>query len=211
MSNRQWAIGNKQWAMGKGILGQIKISIAYCQLPIAYCPLPIVITLGIFDLHQAMTMRLRLFCIFLLLSSQLHGQFQQEYIFSSLSSRNGLVSEAVTGVQQDEKGFIWISTLNGLQRFDARRFVTFRNVPGDTLSIPNDYVSQSLIDHRNRLWLRCDQTRIGYFNPVSEKFHETPIPGMSATVLKRANTRLQIDADGNVLLLFLNKGIYIYN
>jgi ligand-binding sensor domain-containing protein len=100
---------------------------------------------------------MRLFLLsFLLLLAQLAGaQVRQNYLFSSLSSRNGLVSEETVDVQQDEKGFIWVATVDGLQRFEGRRLLTFRHTEGDTTTIPNDNIQQMRLDKR---------TAFGYYS-----------------------------------------------
>jgi Predicted periplasmic ligand-binding sensor domain len=38
----------------------------------------------------------------------------------------GLASNEVNTVAQDEAGYIWIGTANGLQRFDGLRYKSFR-------------------------------------------------------------------------------------
>ncbi|MEI9911531.1 MAG: two-component regulator propeller domain-containing protein [Bacteroidota bacterium] len=119
-------------------------------------------------------LQLRSFILVLLaaMSSTLSAQPKQEYLFYHLGSRNGLVSNEVTGTEQDAKGFIWIATLNGLQRYDGRRFLTFQHIPGDTSSIPNDAVYWLHLDKKNRLWLKCGENKMGYFNTADFTFHE---------------------------------------
>ena len=99
------------------------------------------------------------------------AQPKQEYLFNHLGSRNGLVSNEVMSVQQDAKGFIWIATLNGLQRYDGRRFLTFFHMPGDSTSLPSSAVHYIYIDKKDRLWMKCDENRMGYFSTSDFTFH----------------------------------------
>jgi ligand-binding sensor domain-containing protein/signal transduction histidine kinase len=114
------------------------------------------------------------------------------------------------GVEQDAKGFIWIATLNGLQRYDGRRFLTFQHIPGDASSIPDDGVYWLHMDKKNRLWLKCRENRMGYFNTDDFTFHEVPVryPEMP---LRDADSRFMKDKDGNLMLLLEKKAILTYN
>ncbi|MCD8166178.1 MAG: hypothetical protein LUE93_08680 [Bacteroides sp.] len=49
---------------------------------------------------------------------------------------------------QDKKGFIWIATENGLNRYDGLRFSIYRNTPGDTTSLKNNYVRTLFEDNQ---------------------------------------------------------------
>lgn len=155
-------------------------------------------------------MRSALLYILLLLTITTNAQPRQEFIFSNLGIRNGLITEEVTRVQQDQKGFIWISTLNGLQRFDSKRFVTFRHIEGDSTSIPSDYIYQMAIDNKNRIWLSCEQNRIGYFDPNTFKFHEIIIPIPKAQ-LKNTASGFQLNNNGEIIVGVLGRNFFTYD
>jgi len=105
------------------------------------------------------------------------------------------------GVQQDSKGFIWIATLNGLQRYDGRRFLSFFHTPGDSSSLPNNGVNYIYIDKKDRLWMKCNENRMGYFNTSDFTFHETPVR-YPQIHLRDYESRLLKDDDDNLILLF---------
>jgi signal transduction histidine kinase/ligand-binding sensor domain-containing protein len=155
---------------------------------------------------------MRLFLLsFLLLLAQLAGaQVRQNYLFSSLSSRNGLVSEETVDVQQDEKGFIWVATVDGLQRFEGRRLLTFRHTEGDTTTIPNDNIQQMRLDKKNRLWLLFNENKVGYINPADLSFHLVSV-NVPINITNRAITQLIIDDDGTVLLLLYRIGVFAFD
>lgn len=58
-----------------------------------------------------------------------HATAQQHlnYSFRHIAQADGLLHNQVFGITQDKKGFIWLATLNGLQRYDGSRFI---NYPG---------------------------------------------------------------------------------
>jgi ligand-binding sensor domain-containing protein/two-component sensor histidine kinase len=78
---------------------------------------------------------------------------QQGFTFTHFATEDGLglSSNAVTALHQDEKGFIWVGTANGLQRFDGSKFVHFGISNGDPM--PFSEVSQIIPYEKNQLLL----------------------------------------------------------
>ena len=68
--------------------------------------------------------RLLLF-FFFFYSLLAEAQQNNEYIFRHIDQRDGLLHNSVFAITQDSKGFIWISTANGLQRYDGLRFKNY--------------------------------------------------------------------------------------
>jgi ligand-binding sensor domain-containing protein/signal transduction histidine kinase/DNA-binding response OmpR family regulator len=60
--------------------------------------------------------------------------------FENLSEKDGLSSNAVSCIYKDSRGFIWIGTRNGLNRYNAYTFEVWKHMPGDTLSINNNEI-----------------------------------------------------------------------
>lgn len=151
-------------------------------------------------------MLIRTFIVSLLSSISIisAGQPKQQYLFFHLGSRNGLVSNEVMGVQQDSKGYIWIATLNGLQRYDGHRLLTFNHVPGDPHSLPNDAVSYLYLDKKDRLWMKCNENRIGYFNVSDFTFHETPVHYPEMRLRDEESGLMKDDNDRLILILHRN-------
>lgn len=51
--------------------------------------------------------------------------FSQSPPYYHYTPSNGLASATVYDIVQDKDGFIWMATLNGLNRFDGKRFITY--------------------------------------------------------------------------------------
>src|SRR6186713_719618 len=51
------------------------------------------------------------------------SRLEATYIFHNIDNTNGLGSNEVFSLAQDKKGYIWIGTVSGLQRYDGFRFV----------------------------------------------------------------------------------------
>ncbi|NOT90371.1 ligand-binding sensor domain-containing protein [Ferruginibacter sp.] len=53
------------------------------------------------------------------------AQQNLNYSFHHINQADGLLHNQVFGITQDKKGFIWIASLNGLQRYDGSRFIYY--------------------------------------------------------------------------------------
>lgn len=146
--------------------------------------------------------------IFLLLGCRLFAQ--QQYLFTHLGVKDGLASEQTMEAQQDQRGFIWIATSNGLQRYDGYRFLTFHHLPGDAQSIPSDKIFQLHIDGNNRLWMLCQGQNTGYFDLSTFTYHEVPVRIKEGS-FKNRYRRIQADNNGNIILVAEKVGVYTYN
>ncbi len=65
----------------------------------------------------------------------------QDHIrFNHLTVDDGLSQSAVTTILQDSKGFMWFGTQDGLNRYDGYEFKIYKNSPGDSLSLRENFV-----------------------------------------------------------------------
>jgi len=71
--------------------------------------------------------------------------------FQNLSIGNGLPSNTINSIVQDESGFIWIGTEEGLCRYDAYSIKTFK-YSGQEVSIPSNRISCLYLEN-NLLWV----------------------------------------------------------
>ena len=53
--------------------------------------------------------------------------------FDRITTQNGLSHNKVNCIMQDSRGFTWIGTEDGLNRFDGQNFVVYRNQPGNSI------------------------------------------------------------------------------
>jgi len=154
----------------------------------------------------------RFFCILIscLFISRLFAQPSHQYIFSHIGTRDGLSSAEVRKVQQDKKGFIWIATMNGLQRYDGQRFVNFLHETNNKHSIPNNTVFSILTDNKDRLWLLCGENKVGYINTNDLSFHGVPVR-YDQEMLERAPSEFFRDEAGNIMLSLTGRALLTYN
>lgn len=86
--------------------------------------------------------------------------------FRTLSLADGLSQSSVQAITQDRRGFIWLGTEDGLNRYDGRTFLTYYPDPNDANSLVNNNVLALAEDEQEQLWIgtsggldRLDQPR----------------------------------------------------
>lgn len=120
----------------------------------------------------------RFHIVFFLVLLSLVGltQHRREYLFTNYSTSNvGLATNLINSITQDENGYMWFATYNGLQRFDGNKFITFRNSSDNNKTIPHNNIKNLFFDNHNRLWLAGNDNRIGFFNTTQFSFKEISI------------------------------------
>ena len=81
------------------------------------------------------------------------NSYSQQYIFTNYSINNGLSQSVVNCILQDSKGYIWIGTQNGLNRFNGENFDVYSYNPVDSCSISNNWIYSIAEDAAGNLWI----------------------------------------------------------
>src|SRR6202049_1236792 len=76
---------------------------------------------------------------------------------------------------QDDQGFVWFGTPNGLNRFDGYNFKVFTHDPGDPKSISGPIITALFKDHNGSLWVGCNQF-LNMFDSETETFTRYQVP-----------------------------------
>ncbi|MDR3118750.1 MAG: response regulator [Mediterranea sp.] len=87
--------------------------------------------------------------LFLLLATAAYGQTGKFY-----STDKELSNSLINKVYQDRKGFVWIATEDGLNKFDGTRFSIYRHT-ADSTSLKNNYVRSLYEDSYGNFWIGC--------------------------------------------------------
>jgi len=73
--------------------------------------------------------------------------------FHPLSARQGLAQSYNWYVYHDTEGFVWISSLSGLNRFDGVNVKQYNSIPGDSASLYGENIySEFFEDKRKNIW-----------------------------------------------------------
>ncbi len=134
--------------------------------------------------------------IFLLSSIILAQSYQIR--FEHITTDDGLSSNRISHIFQDRKGFLWISTEDGINRYDGYNFKQFRQITGNLNSISDFAVEYIFEDSKGLFWI---STREGLdlFDPVKEIFtHFKPIKNDTTSLSSEKITVIGEDKFGKI-------------
>lgn len=124
--------------------------------------------------------------------------FSQNISFNHLTTDEGLSQFSVNTLYQDEKGFIWIGTREGLNCYDGDDIKVYKNQKDDLNSLFSNTVLEITGDKKGHLFLRCTDG-IAEYDMKNDKF----------VTLFKADTRT-IYYDGD-LYVTINNEIQVYD
>jgi len=87
--------------------------------------------------------------------------------FTQFNSNNGLPSNTIYDINQDENGFIWLATDYGLSRFDGLSFKNYTIADG----LPDNEILYFFKDSKLRIWLIGFNGKVGYLQ--NNKFYNS--------------------------------------
>jgi ligand-binding sensor domain-containing protein/signal transduction histidine kinase len=90
--------------------------------------------------------------------------------FTHLDLEDGLSQSVVNCILQDNQGFIWIGTQDGLNRYDGYAFKVYRPDPGDPNSLSDRWINALFQDSRGMLWIGTRQGGLNRYDPQSGQF-----------------------------------------
>ena len=89
--------------------------------------------------------------------------------FERLSIEDGLSQNLVDNIVQDNQGFMWFGTWDGLNRYDGYQFKHFRLDPQDKHSLSGNRVTALYVDTKHRLWVGT-ATGLNRYNHKNQRF-----------------------------------------
>jgi signal transduction histidine kinase/streptogramin lyase len=135
---------------------------------------------------------------------------QQEYLFENIGLAEGLSNPEVYSIFQDSNGFLWISTSDGLNRYDGNSITVFKNDPNDSTSIASNTCFAMVEDHEGYIWIAIAGNAIARYNPKNEKFKRYQIASGGIINISEFYTAL-CDSKGNIWFGSTNHGMQKLN
>ena len=97
----------------------------------------------------------RLNVIFLLLPFAWISGFSQPASprFEHIGTETGLSQSNVICILHDSRGFMWFGTRDGLNKYDGYSFTIYKNIPANSRSISNNFITGIAEDANGDLWI----------------------------------------------------------
>lgn len=112
------------------------------------------------------TLALILVLLSITFSAEILGENREYY-----STDNGLSNSLINQIYQDKRGFIWIATEYGLNKFDGVNFRIYKHIEGDTTSLKHNYVRTLFEDSWGNLYVGTISGLMRY-NWATDSFDE---------------------------------------
>ena len=88
---------------------------------------------------------------------------RDHFYFNHLTQTDGLSQTTNNVVFKDSRGFVWISSLNGLNRYDGREIKVYKYRAGDPHSLPDNYIQSRFVeDGDGNIWFTTHEALVCY-------------------------------------------------
>ena len=126
-----------------------------------------------------------------------------------LSTENGLCSNAVSMICQDDLGFIWLATWNGLSRFDGYEFYNYKTGNSSHIKNLHNRILDIVIDQSQNVWMHMYDDRVFVLDRNTDQIIN-PFEGYDGFEEYRTNAPLLVTSSGEVLVSIAgNNSIYM--
>lgn len=96
--------------------------------------------------------------------------FNRSIRFEHISLEQGLSQSVINVIFQDSKGFLWIGTEDGLNRYDGYGFKVYKPEDDNEDSLSNRWITSIVEDKNGYIWIGTRQGGLNRFDPRSGLF-----------------------------------------
>jgi signal transduction histidine kinase/ligand-binding sensor domain-containing protein len=118
---------------------------------------------------------------------------QAQYRFDSWTADNGLPQNSVYSIQQTPDGYLWLTTLDGLVRFDGVKFTVFNK--SNSKNLTTNRFANLFAETDGTLWLGTEESGLARFRNGQFQIFTT-----ADGLLSNEIRQLQRDLDGSLLI-----------
>ncbi len=130
----------------------------------------------------------------------------QQLRFKQITSEDGLSTNFVKCIIQDDKGFMWFGTQDGLNKYDGFQIKVFKNDPTNANSLISSDIT-ALKQISQDLIVVGTNDGINFFNPITGKF--SILSKAPSGIKRKINTITLIDKDN--ILVGSDEGLFMVN
>jgi len=89
--------------------------------------------------------------------------------FTELNNRDGLSSTVVLDIAEDDKGYIWLATMNGLNRYSGYDIKQYHPSDIDPNALPSGFIQTLFVDSEGTLWIGT-HSGLARYRPKTDDF-----------------------------------------
>ncbi len=121
--------------------------------------------------------------------------YARQIRFTALTIDDGLSQSVVSQIYKDRRGYMWIATQDGLNRYNGYEFIVYRNNVYDSTSISDNNITAITETNDGLLWIGTSNGGLNVFNPFTRKFSVVTIDNKQELLNIKA---LLADTKGNI-------------
>ena len=126
---------------------------------------------------------------------------------SHYSTDDGLCSNAVANIIQDDYGYIWIGTWNGLSRFDGFNFFNYKTGGQSKVPLLHNRITELVNDQWQNIWMRMYDGRVFMLERQKDRI-VNPLANVKGHEMLKTQNTLSITSKGEVIAIMKGVGIY---
>lgn len=134
---------------------------------------------------------------------------QQQNYFTHLTVEDGLSQSSVFSITQDETGFIWFATEDGLNKYDGYKFTVYRPIENDPNSLPDLGIRKVFEDKSGNIWVITLRGKICLYDQQKDNFKRYSICGPEEKQIKIIS--IDQDRKGRVWIASTRGDLFYYN
>lgn len=152
------------------------------------------------------------YCLIISLSIHLCGYaiLPTQFHFRHYNIENGVSSNNISTLFQDQKGYIWIGTENGLNRFDGNQFTLYQKNNPLYSNFHANSINTICETTDKKLWLGTDNG-VFIYNQVKDTFTPFVKQTSDKTSITSWITHIIQDKAGNIWIATHKQGIFLFN
>ena len=129
-------------------------------------------------------------------------------IFDHYGLADGLTTKSTNGIAKTTDGMMWITSEEGLIRFDSKKFVYYTHSASDSNSLGNNRTYEIAVDNKNNIWVKT-ANGLDKLNPETGKFTHCTIPVKGKLTNDFFAETIFYDSRTNTVWLSVRNGVFI--
>ncbi|MBE6215574.1 MAG: helix-turn-helix domain-containing protein [Bacteroidales bacterium] len=145
--------------------------------------------------------------IFVIQTALWAGVTEDDFPFVHINRSNSSISyDGISRIFQDSRGFLWIGTFKGLNRFDGERFTVYDK---DDLGVASDFIHSLAEDSEGNVWVGTDRG-VTVYDFRSDSFIPFRSVSDAGTVIDNKVNNISFNR-GKVWLTVNHQGMFSYD
>ncbi|MGQ1784896.1 hybrid sensor histidine kinase/response regulator transcription factor [Saccharicrinis sp. GN24d3] len=131
--------------------------------------------------------------------------------FETISAKENLPNSIIYNIEQDSLGFLWLSSDDGLFRYDGKNFRIFRNTPRNPNSLVYNSFNDMHLDHFGNPWILYSSGLDKLDSKTGLLKHFQQEPTSNENLFMYNTYKFTITPENNIFISSRNNGLFYLN